>query len=65
MSKCPESGSANDGMQSADRGCSQRRIAGELGINREMVDRYLRLAEAKPAISTPGSEEGADSNQPF
>jgi predicted transcriptional regulator len=44
----------------ADRGWSQRRIARELGISREMVDRYLRLAEAKPAISTPGSEGGAD-----
>jgi transposase len=43
----------------ADRGWSQRRIARELGINRETVGRYLRLAEAKPAISTPGS--GGDS----
>ena len=41
----------------ADRGWSQRRIARELGINRETVGRYMRLAEkAKPAISTPGSE---------
>jgi transposase len=41
----------------ADRGWSQRRIARELGINRETVGRYLRLAEkAKPAISTAGSE---------
>jgi predicted transcriptional regulator len=38
----------------AARGWSQRRIARELGINRETVGRYLRLAEAKPAISTPG-----------
>jgi hypothetical protein len=29
-----------------------------LGINRETVRRYLRLA--KPAISIPGSEEEAD-----
>src|SRR5258707_3301294 len=43
----------------ADRGWSQRRIARELGINRETVGRYLRLADAKPAISTPGS--GGDS----
>src|SRR5580704_10461939 len=42
----------------ADRGWSQRRIASELGINRETVRRYLRLA--KPAISITGSEEGAD-----
>ena len=44
----------------ADRGWSQRRIASELGINRETVRRYLRLA--KPAISTADSEEGADRN---
>jgi len=37
-----------------DRGWSQRRIGRELGINRETVGRYLRLA--KPAISTTGSE---------
>ena len=39
----------------AERGWSQRRIASELGINRETVRRYLRLA--KPAISIAGSEE--------
>jgi DNA-binding transcriptional regulator LsrR (DeoR family) len=39
----------------ADRGWSQRRIASELGINRETVRRYLRLA--KPAISIAGSED--------
>jgi len=37
-----------------DRGWSRRRIARELGIDRETVGRYLRLA--KPAISTPGVE---------
>jgi hypothetical protein len=42
----------------ADRGWSERRIASELGINRETVRRYLRLA--KPANSIAGSEEGAD-----
>jgi predicted transcriptional regulator len=42
----------------ADRGWSQRRIASELGINRETVRRYLRLA--KPAISIASSEEEAD-----
>jgi transposase len=41
-----------------DRGWSQRRIARELGINRETVGRYLRLA--KPAISTTGSEGGKE-----
>src|SRR6266403_1574357 len=53
-----------------DRGWSRRRIARELGIDRETVGRYLRLAkpaisttglegagEAKPAISTAGLEE--------
>src|SRR5258708_11157130 len=34
-----------------DHGWSRRRIARELGIDRETVGRYLRLA--KPAISTP------------
>jgi transposase len=38
-------------------GWSQRRIARELGIHRETVGRYLRLAAAKPAISTPGPGE--------
>jgi predicted transcriptional regulator len=42
----------------AERGWSQRRIASELGINRETVRRYLRLG--KPAISITGSEEEAD-----
>src|SRR3954452_5679333 len=45
------------------RGWSQRRIADELGINRETVARYLRLAESppKPADAPPGStpDEGA------
>src|SRR6516225_5391293 len=41
----------------ANRGWSQRRIARELGLNRETVGRYLRLA--KPAILTTGDEEGA------
>jgi transposase len=39
----------------ADRGWSQRRIAQELGINRETVGRYL--GKSKPAISTTGSLE--------
>jgi transposase len=41
-----------------DSGWSQRRIAQELGINRETVGRYLRLK--KPAISIAGSEDGSD-----
>ena len=36
----------------AQRGWSQRRIAKELGVNRETVGRYLRLP--KPAISITG-----------
>src|SRR4051794_597021 len=43
------------------KGWSRRRIARELGINRETVSRYLRLAQAKPAISTLGSELNSDS----
>jgi transposase len=40
------------------RGWSRRRIARELGIDRETVGRYLLLA--KPAISTAGSEEASE-----
>jgi transposase len=40
------------------RGWSQRRIANELGINRETVARYLKQASAapKPAIAPTGSD---------
>jgi len=41
----------------ANRGWSQQLIARELGLNRETVGRYLRLA--KPAILTTDDEEGA------
>jgi transposase len=44
-----------------DRGWSRRRIARELGIDRETVGRYLLLA--KPAISTTGVE-GAGEAKP-
>ena len=47
------------------RGWSQRRIARELGIDRETVARQLKLAgsEAKPANAPIGSEQAqADSN---
>lgn len=37
-------------------GWSRRRIALELGLHRDTVSRYLRLAAAKPAIPTTGSE---------
>jgi Homeodomain-like domain len=49
--ECPES-ACKPLHRLADRGWSQRRIGRELGIDRETVGRYLRLAEAKPAIST-------------
>ena len=42
----------------SDRGWSRRRIARELGIDRETVGRYLRLA--KPAISTTWIEEAGE-----
>ena len=41
-----------------DRGWSRRRIARELGIDRETVGRCLRLA--KPVISTAGFEEASE-----
>jgi transposase len=45
-----------------NRGWSRRRIARELGINRETVGRYLLLATlAKPAISTAGKGVGRKS----
>src|SRR5580693_8199560 len=45
----------------AGNGWSNRRIARELGINRETVGKYLLLARPKPAISTPGSEPDPNS----
>jgi predicted transcriptional regulator len=56
--ECLESEPANNDLHLADAGRSQRRIAHELGINREMVGRYLRLR--KPAISISGSKDGSD-----
>lgn len=47
------------------RGWSKRRIARELGLDRETVARYIRIGlerESNPAISTAGSP---DSTQPF
>src|SRR5262245_247011 len=48
------------------RGWSQRRIARELGINRETVARYLRqpTAPPKPAIAPLGSSETNDTSKP-
>ena len=47
-----------------DRDWSHRRIARELGVNRETVARYdrLRRKQPKPAIVTPGSEQSEGSN---
>ena len=39
----------------AEHGWSRRRIARELGMDRETVGRYLRLAESKPAIPLAGN----------
>ena len=41
-------------------GWSHRRIARELGVNRETVGKYLRLERLKPAILTLGSEADPD-----
>jgi Homeodomain-like domain len=46
----------------AQRGWSQRRIAKELGINRETFSRYLRLP--KPAISITGNLVGKEESKP-
>ena len=45
------------------QGWSQRRIARELGINRETVARYLQAA-AKPAKAPPGSEDSKPAKAP-
>src|SRR5512141_1771883 len=50
-------------------GWSQRRIARELGIDRETVARYRRLAREaeapKPAIPPAGSQPGEEANPPI
>jgi transposase len=48
------------------RGWSQRRIADELGINRETVARYLRSVDpsSKPANAPTGSDVGDDASKP-
>jgi transposase len=45
------------------RGWSKRRIARELGIDRQTVRKYLQELSKSPPISTPGSEP-ADSKSP-
>src|SRR4051812_40641117 len=48
------------------RGWSQRRIADELGINRETVARHLRQADtpSKPANAPPGSTTSGGASKP-
>ena len=48
------------------RGWSQRRIADQLGVNRETVARHLRRPEPdpKPAIAPTGSEQADDTPKP-
>jgi transposase len=48
------------------RGWSKRRIARELGINRETVARHLRqtASHSKPAIAPIGSDEGTNDSNP-
>lgn len=48
------------------RGWSQRRIAAELGVNRETVARHLRLSEPgpKPANAPSGPDPGDDAPKP-
>lgn len=49
-------------MTLCQQGWSQRRVARELGLNRETVARYVRLAAAKPAIPPPGSADTSVAN---
>src|SRR5262249_56824963 len=48
------------------RGWSQRRIAAQLGVDRETVARHLRLPEPgpKPANAPPGSDQSGDAPDP-
>jgi transposase len=48
----------------SQKGWSRRAIARELGIHRETVGRYLRLA-AKPATELPAGSEGATASTPI
>jgi hypothetical protein len=48
----------------AGKGWSKRRVARELGLDRSSVRRYWPTSEAKPAISTSGSEDDSGSKPP-
>ncbi len=50
-----------------EQGWSYRRIARDLGIDRDTVAKYDRARRnlSKPAIVAPGSETSEDSNPPF
>ena len=56
--ECPQSEPANNDLQLGRSWMVATTNCSELGINRETVRRYLRLA--KPAVSIAGSEEEAD-----
>ena len=43
-----------------NRGWSARRIAREMGYDRDTVTKYFRLEEAKPATPTAGSDESGE-----
>jgi transposase len=45
------------------RGWSVRRIAREMGYDRETVGKYVRLEEAKPATPTPGSAKESETGK--
>lgn len=46
------------------QGWSQRKIATQLGVNRETVARYLSEATSKPAKAPPGSEDSKPTKAP-
>lgn len=52
--ECPESQPGNEDTHFSRSRMVSHRTGRKLGINRETVGRYLRSAEAKPAISTVG-----------
>jgi hypothetical protein len=43
-----------------NRGWSARRIARELGFDRDTANKYIRLEEAKSATPSPGNDPGPD-----